>query len=383
MSQAHSLVLSNLRKQFGKTEIIRGVDLSVNAGDGATPLLIACQNGHLSIVSMLLEKDPDLIRVAKRGGFTPFYVACEHGYTDIATLLYERDPGVVRVCQDDGASPLLIACQNGHPAIVSLLIEKDSELMRIPKTLGGFTPLYIACEYDHVDVVSLLIEKDSTLVRQTTKTGNSPMHIACEKGLVNVVSLLMNSPYTMECLLALNADGRSPIHSASCWGHADVCRVLFLRDSSFILPNIMDNIFDDAGMNVISLAGSGGHITTVRYLLSMCPSEEHQASAITYADSEYTEQCISNIPVREWQRQCGLQGEYLQLEHTVSVLLLSECPPELQDEDDSLPVLLLREVLMRQTNLLFLQSERVAQLPIESLEYHRRKFAFMVARTEE
>ena len=33
MSQAHSLVLSNLRKQFGKTEIIRGVDLSVNAGE--------------------------------------------------------------------------------------------------------------------------------------------------------------------------------------------------------------------------------------------------------------------------------------------------------------------------------------------------------------
>ena len=33
MSQAHSLVLTNLRKQFGKTEIIRGVDLAVNAGE--------------------------------------------------------------------------------------------------------------------------------------------------------------------------------------------------------------------------------------------------------------------------------------------------------------------------------------------------------------
>ena len=33
MSQAHSLVLTNLRKQFGKTEIIRGVHLAVNAGE--------------------------------------------------------------------------------------------------------------------------------------------------------------------------------------------------------------------------------------------------------------------------------------------------------------------------------------------------------------
>ena len=33
MSQAHSLVVTNLRKQFGKTEIIRGVDLAVNAGE--------------------------------------------------------------------------------------------------------------------------------------------------------------------------------------------------------------------------------------------------------------------------------------------------------------------------------------------------------------
>ena len=33
MSQAHSLVMTNLRKQFGKTEIIRGVDFAVNAGE--------------------------------------------------------------------------------------------------------------------------------------------------------------------------------------------------------------------------------------------------------------------------------------------------------------------------------------------------------------
>ena len=33
MSQAHSMVLTNLRKQVGKTEIIRGVDLAVKTGE--------------------------------------------------------------------------------------------------------------------------------------------------------------------------------------------------------------------------------------------------------------------------------------------------------------------------------------------------------------
>ena len=60
---------------------------------GATPLLIACQQGHLECARLLLEAGAAKDQ-ACNDGTTPLYIACQQGYLDIARLLLEADAAV-------------------------------------------------------------------------------------------------------------------------------------------------------------------------------------------------------------------------------------------------------------------------------------------------
>ena len=62
--------------------------------DGATPLYIACQNGHTSIVEALLGRDADVNKATTDTGATPLYMACYNGHTSIVEALLGRDADV-------------------------------------------------------------------------------------------------------------------------------------------------------------------------------------------------------------------------------------------------------------------------------------------------
>jgi ankyrin repeat protein len=49
--------------------------------DGATPLCIACQNGHGSIVEALLGREAEVNQAKTDTGATPLYKACEQHHT--------------------------------------------------------------------------------------------------------------------------------------------------------------------------------------------------------------------------------------------------------------------------------------------------------------
>uniref|UniRef100_A0A7S0LF48 Uncharacterized protein n=1 Tax=Coccolithus braarudii TaxID=221442 RepID=A0A7S0LF48_9EUKA len=86
---------------------------------GATPLFIACQNGHTECVSTLLNARASVIN-AMADGASPLFIACQEGHADVASLLIE---GGARTCQarNTGATPLLIAVHRGHLGCVQLL----------------------------------------------------------------------------------------------------------------------------------------------------------------------------------------------------------------------------------------------------------------------
>jgi len=79
--------------------------------DGFTPLYIACQNGHLEIVRLLLEASAAINRAPQHGA-TPLYMACGKGHLDIVRLLLEASASINQA-QENGATPLYVACQEG------------------------------------------------------------------------------------------------------------------------------------------------------------------------------------------------------------------------------------------------------------------------------
>ena len=63
-------------------------DVDKAKDDGATPLFMASQNGHVDIVIFLLQNKADIDK-ADFAGYTPLMIACERGHWDIVETLIE------------------------------------------------------------------------------------------------------------------------------------------------------------------------------------------------------------------------------------------------------------------------------------------------------
>jgi len=65
-----------------------GVDINKETDNGATPLYIACEKGHITVVKYLVERGADISRVNNKGE-TPLFVADKNGHKDIKNYLIE------------------------------------------------------------------------------------------------------------------------------------------------------------------------------------------------------------------------------------------------------------------------------------------------------
>ena len=60
---------------------------------------------------------------------TPLYLACKNGYLEIVKILIENNACLEMTCDDD-STPLHIACENNHLEIVKFLITEGVDVNR-------------------------------------------------------------------------------------------------------------------------------------------------------------------------------------------------------------------------------------------------------------
>ena len=159
-----------------------GADINQAAESGATPLYIACQEGQLECVRLLLEAGA-AISQARDNGATPLFMACQQGHLECARLLLEASAAVDQA-RDDGVTPLLIACEKGHLDIVRLLLEASAAVGQA--NARGATPLFIACRFGHLETARLLCDAcagrvprlRAPLCARASRTGHRQEHRA-------------------------------------------------------------------------------------------------------------------------------------------------------------------------------------------------------------
>ena len=135
---------------------------------------------------LLLDKGAD-INAAKTDGAIPLYIAVEMGHLEIARLLLDRGANSNAACTD-GATPLLIAAQKGHLEVVRLLLDRGAN-SNAART-DGATPLHIAAQKGHLEIARLLLDRGAQINAART-TGATPLHLAALNGHLELVKQLV------------------------------------------------------------------------------------------------------------------------------------------------------------------------------------------------
>ncbi len=120
-------VLKNLLKQEDPIEKIFNANNPeyvepINRTDleGKSPLILACENGHLDTVRLLLDNGADIDKPDIDTGATSLITAAKHGRSPIIRLLLKRGASTELLC-DFGWTALMWACASKHIPAARLL----------------------------------------------------------------------------------------------------------------------------------------------------------------------------------------------------------------------------------------------------------------------
>ena len=119
--------LLQLAVLHSQTAIVRvllanGASVEQAAQDGRTPLIIAAQNGHVPVATLLLKHGAKPDFLAPQHPFISLWEACANRHPDFARFLVEQG-GDVDVKNHDGRTALFCTAAAGNVETTALLLE--------------------------------------------------------------------------------------------------------------------------------------------------------------------------------------------------------------------------------------------------------------------
>ncbi|XP_034230076.1 protein fem-1 homolog CG6966 [Thrips palmi] len=199
--------------------------------NGATPLLMACRNGHFDVAEYLIEHCH--ADIEQRGsvvfdgetieGAPPLWCAAAAGHFRLVMLLLNHGARVNSTTRSN-STPLRAACYDGHYSIVHTLIEHGADFEIANR--HGHTCLMIACYKGHKAIANFLVSLGADVNRRSVK-GNTALHDCAESGSLDILILLLSHNAKMD----VDSYGMTPLLTASVTGHAHVVQYLIEQEN--------------------------------------------------------------------------------------------------------------------------------------------------------
>jgi len=188
-------------------------------------LHFACRNGRENLLALLLELDLDPNAPDSQGD-RPLHLACEEGQVACVTLLLSRDKRAdVNQRGQFEWTPLHKAAYGGHVECVRILLENGATIDS--KSYHGETPLHEATKKGHLICVKHLLSQSARL-NDLTNEEETPLHHASKSGHSDCVNFLLEAgaDYTLK-----NKDGKTALDLAIKSGHSKCVKYLLDKNA--------------------------------------------------------------------------------------------------------------------------------------------------------
>ena len=235
-----------------------GRNMGLKDDHGRTPLSLAAEYGHESIVQMLIKRDDVDINAKDNHERTPLSLAAMDGHEAVVRLLIERGDVDINSKDNTGRIPLSWAAMRGHEAVVRLLIERGDVDINSKDNFGRI-PVSLAALCGREAVARLLIERGDVDIHSKDNIGWTPLSLAAMRGHNAVVRLLIERGDVD--INSKDNDGRTPLSWAAMYGRGAVAQLLIERG------DVGSNSKDNGGRTPLSLGAMRGHEAVARLLI--------------------------------------------------------------------------------------------------------------------
>ncbi|CAI5438376.1 unnamed protein product [Caenorhabditis angaria] len=254
---SHGMTALHLGAKNGFISILEAFDQNLwrrcSRKTGLNALHIAAYYGNSDFVNEMVKHVPATIRseppiynhhvnkeFSTEYGFTPLHLAAQSGHDSLVRMLLNQGVQVDATSTTMNVIPLHLAAQQGHIAVVGMLLSRSTQQQHA-KDWRGRTPLHLAAQNGHYEMVSLLIAQGSN-INVMDQNGWTGLHFATRAGHLNVVKLFIDSSADP---LAETKEGKVPLCFAAAHNHIECLR--FLLKQKHDTHQLMDDrkfIFD-------------------------------------------------------------------------------------------------------------------------------------------
>ncbi|KAJ8004945.1 hypothetical protein DPEC_G00141550 [Dallia pectoralis] len=224
----------------GSDDVIRtmlaltpNIDINMSDKYGGTAVHAAALSGHVSTVTLLLERGAmlDSLDVMKH---TPLFRACEMGHRDVILALI-RGGARVDLVDVDGHTALHWAALGGNVEVCQLLMENG--ISPNVQDHAGRTPLQCAAYGGYITCMAVLMENNADPNIQD-KEGRTALHWSCNNGYLDAVKLLLSCS-TFPNHMEHNEERYTPLDYALLREHSEVTQYM-LEHGALSITAIQD-----------------------------------------------------------------------------------------------------------------------------------------------
>ncbi|KAJ3688242.1 hypothetical protein LUZ61_017406 [Rhynchospora tenuis] len=257
-----------------------------------TPLMLAAMNGKIECVNKLLEAGANILMFDSLNGRTCLHHAAYYGHTDClkAILSAAQSSPVahswgfaryVNLKDDNGATPLHLASRQGRAVSVHILLDNGAIVSSPTGSYGfpGSTPLHLAARGGWVDCVRELLAWGADRLHRDS-AGRIPYAIALKRNHGACAALLNPSsaeplvwPSPLKFISELNADAKELLEAALMEANLEREKKI-LRGAKFSCPS--PSLSEDGSDDNIS-EGSEGELCSICFERA-CTIEVHDCA---------------------------------------------------------------------------------------------------------